>query len=274
MVTNLSTKQINIGIIGSSFSTGRDDVRFEDWFIKNSSIGANYINLACGGKGSEKFLSSIIYLKKTYDIQCVLMELVHNRKNLNIDLSGIYNQEIDDVTMNKFKQTRYKKFGFHDFESHLQHDDGIFSLWQTRPFDRNLDWSQQSKKLGIVSPLKDVQKWHKFQLEIASNWKMKQINTLFDYDSVIDLCDLLNIKLYSWRHNKNNDFQLNAISDLIPNLNVIHFGEYDTAQTYYERLYPDQQILHDGCHFINKMDQEMVINFLLPAVESAFVQNK
>lgn len=270
----MSTKKINIGIIGSSFSTGRSeyDYRFEDIFHSLTS-DLVFHNLACGGKGSEKYLKSVVRLKEQHDIDCLLMELCYNRASINVPLSQNFTLDDSEYDLDWVMHSYYGRQGFQQWEVHLQHEDGVFPLWQERPFIRNMTWGEQSKKLNIVSGIRDVQKWQKFQLEIASNYKMRQTLSVIDYQSVVSLCRQLGIKLVSWSHNSNTDFAVKCFRDLLPDLNRVRFGDYDTALDHYQHNHRGQ-ILCDGCHFTKSIDELLVSEFLMPAVRSAVQPNK
>ena len=271
---NLSTKKINIGIVGSSFSTGRNQLnyRFEDIF---HSLTSDFVfhNLACGGKGSEKYLQSVVRLKEKHDIDCLLMELCYNRASINVPLSQNFNLDDSLYDLNWVIDSYYARHGFERWASHLQHDDGVFPLWPERPFIRDMTWEEQSKKLNIVSGIKDVQKWQKVQLEIASNYKMRQTLAVIDYQSVVSLCRQLGIQLVSWSHNPDTNFSVKCFHDLLPDLNRVKFGDYDSARDHYQHTHGGQ-LLCDGCHFTKSIDELLVKEFLMPAVRSAVQPNK
>lgn len=274
---NLSTKKISVGIVGSSFSTGRREYNytFDELFSKLEPDWSFY-NLACGGKGSEKYLQSVVRLKEQHDIDCLLMELCYNRASINFPLSANYNRRLDygsHYNLEWLLNDYYQPQGYQEWEVHLQHDDGVFALWQERPFIRNMTWGEQSKKLGIVSGIRDVQKWQKVQIEIASNYRMRQTLAVIDYQSVASLCRQLDIKLVSWSHNSNNYFSIKIFNDLLPDLNRVKFGDHDTARDHYENTY-NCNVLCDGCHFTQQIDAEMVKDHLLPAIKSMVLQNK
>ena len=277
MGTNLSTKKINIGIVGSSFSTGRREYNFAfDGLFKTLEPHWDFHNLACGGKGSEKYLQSVIRLKEKHDIDCLVMELCYNRASINVPLSANYSRRLDHGNLYSLEwllNDYYQPQGYQEWEVHLQHDDGVFSLWQERPFIRDMTWEEQSKKLDIVSGLSDVQKWQKFQMEIASNYKMRQTLSVIDYQSVVSLCRQLGIQLVSWSHNSNTGFAVSFFRDLLPDLNRVRFGDHDTARDHYQNTHRGQ-ILCDGCHFTKSIDELLVKEFLLPAVRSAVQPNK
>jgi hypothetical protein len=215
----------------------------------------------------------VVRLKEKHDIDCLLMELCYNRASINVPLSENFTLDDSEYDLNWITESYYAPQGFQSWEVHLQHDDGVFPLWQERPFIRDMTWEEQSKKLNIVSGIRDVQKWQKFQLEIASNYKMRQTLSVIDYQSVVSLCRQLDIKLVSWSHNSNTEFTVKCFRDLLPDLNRVQFGDHDNAQDYYMNIHHGE-ILCDGCHFTMQIDEQMVRDHLFPAVQSRFERNK
>jgi len=272
---SLSTKKINVGIIGSSFSTGRREYhyRLEDLF-RSANPDFEYHNLSCGGKGSEKYLQSLIKLKQKFDIDVLLMELVYNRSAMNVPLSNSFKNPTQ-LDLSSLMHRYYKSQGYQEWEVHLQHDDGVFPLWKERPFIRDMTWGQQSKLLNIVSGIKEVQAWQKVQLEIASNYIMRETLAVIDYESVVSACKMLGIKLVSWSHNQYTRFSVKCFDDLLTDLNRVCFGNsYNNARQFFEKKHRKKQILCDGVHFSKEIDSELVNDWLLPAIQSAIEHNK
>ena len=100
-----------IGILGSSFSvgshhnpeTGENNLAlpFETWLYKYTS-DMEFYNSACSGKGTELYLNKIVYLKKKYNIDTVLMELVNNRSMLNVKTQEY---DLDNITDELYKDS-------------------------------------------------------------------------------------------------------------------------------------------------------------------------
>lgn len=272
---NLSTKKkINAGIVGSSYSTGRKEQNYTFADLLNNHTDCKWHSLACGGKGSEKFLQSVVHLKKKFDIKILLMECVYNRASINAPLSREFNQGLRTRELQNILQNYYTEKNYELWEAHLQHDDGVFEQWQERPFERDLTWDQQRVMFGLTCDLNEVQKWQKVQLEMASNFKMRETMAVIDMSSVLDLCELLDINLISWRHNPWNMFEYQAWRDLKPNLNLIQFGEHETAVEYYIEKYDENKIYLDGVHFTRDIDVEMIESWIAPAVQSMCKLNK
>jgi len=271
---NLSTKKINVGIIGSSFSTGRysnhQDHPFEKFFTDQSNSNYNFYNLACGGKATEKYLQSIVYLKKTHNIDILLFEITRNRSCMNYPISEWYSEKNKNKSFDDIKNALYEPQGYYHFEKHLQHEDD--PDWDKRPLDRDLSWEDFAKIYGFVSDLKTAQHWQKIMIEINANVYMRQMTTVIDVDATLNLCDLLGIKHVCWYHNQFARIDLRCWQDVKKRLNLVKFNNFITARQYFEDKYPKQNILCDGVHFTTSIDQELVKDWLLPAVESVAKQ--
>lgn len=269
---SLSSKRINIGIVGSSFSTGhhhgiKRSQSFEEILQKNCKFECSVYNLSCGGKGTEKYLQSIVQLKKNYNISILLFEVVLNRSSLNLQLSPFYKNN-NDISLKEIKKILLETQGYEHFEAHLQYNDGVFSLWQERPFNRDLTWKEHQETYSLSCDLKEIQSWQKVQIEICANDTMRQIQTVIDLCLMVDLCNLLNIKHIGWCHNHYNIPEIQSFHDLKKQLNLIRFDQYSNARQHFESKYPSSNILSDGVHFNHEIDKELIKDWLLPVIES------
>lgn len=270
----MSTKKINVGIVGSSFSTGthhgNEDHPFEKMFADNCDENFQFYNLACGGKGVEKYLQSIVHLKKTYNISILIFEVVLNRASFNFQVSEWYTKQHQNDRLDSIKQSLYDRQGYGFFEKHLQHQGD--PNWNTRPLDRNFSWPEHKQRFGFDCDLKTAQNWQRFMIEINANWIMRDMTTVIDLDATINLCDILGIKYVSWLHNQFNLPSLECWNDIQPKLNMVKFNQFNSAREYFENKYPKRKLLADNVHFTDTIDRELVKEWLLPAVESVAKQ--
>mgnify|MGYP000010911932 FL=1 len=227
---------MNIGILGSSFSVGchhnpdtkQNDLAlpFEHWLEKYLPEH-NFYNSACSGKGSELYLNKIVYLKKHYNIDAVLLELVNNRSMLNVKT-----QEYDLEIIN----------------DELYRDSS--SIWDyvtaiTQPID--------FKKFCTA---KEFVTWKDVQEQIAYSFNAFEFWGILDCKQTIELCDMLGIKVITWQ--KSFDFRKHIPHD-------VDFG-VTNAHEYYVNKYDSKSILCDHVHFKDEINDEMVKDFIAPAI--------
>ena len=226
-----------IGILGSSFSvgshhnpeTGENNLAkpFETWLYKYTS-DIEFFNSACSGKGTELYLNKIIYLKKKYDIDTVLMELINNRSMLNV---------------------KTQEYDLNNITDELYEDSS--SIWKyVRSITQPIDYSKFSSK-------KDFETWKKVQEHIAYSEDAFEFWGILDCKQAIELCDMLGIQVITWQ--KSFDFREWIKTD-------ITFGYFANAHDYYVKKYNEENILCDHVHFNDKINEEMIKDFIAPAL--------
>ena len=227
---------MNIGILGSSFSVGchhnpdtkQNDLAlpFEHWLEKYLPEH-NFYNSACSGKGSELYLNKIVYLKKHYNIGAVLLELVNNRSMLNVKT-----QEYDLEIIN----------------DELYRDSS--SIWDyVRAITQPIDFKKFCTAKEFVT-------WKDVQEQIAYSFNAFEFWGILDCKQTIELCDMLGIKVITWQ--KSFDFREHIPHD-------VDFGVAN-AHEYYVNKYDSKSILCDHVHFKDEINDEMVRDFIAPAI--------
>ena len=230
---------MNIGILGSSFSvgchhnpkTGENNLAapFESWLVKYLPE-YSYHNSACSGKGTELYLDKIVYLKEKHDVDFILMELVNNRSMLNV--------KSQDYDLTNVSSDVYK-----DSASIWEHVRGI-----TQPI--NYDTFGSKREFDI---------WKRVQEQIAYNENAFEFWGILDCQQVIKLCKMLNIGVITWQ--KSFDFREHIDTD-------VKFDEYPNAHEYYISRYSEEEILCDHVHFNDSINEEMIRDFIVPAIKS------
>jgi len=225
-----------VGIIGSSFSvgshhnpkTGENNLAlpFETWLYKYTS-DIEFYNSACSGKGTELYLNKIVYLKKHYNIDAVLLELVNNRSMLNVKTQE-YDLEIisDDI--------------YRDSSS----------IWNyVRGVTQDIDYKKFAWAKQFVT-------WKEVQEQIAYNFNAFEFWGILDCKQTIELCDMLGIKVITWQ--KSFDFREHIPHD-------VDFGVAN-AHDYYTNKYDEKSIMCDHVHFNDKINDEMIRDFIAPKI--------
>jgi len=226
----------NVGILGSSFSvgshynkeTGENDLTlpFETWLEKYIP-DVNFYNSACSGKGTELYLNKIVYLKKHYNIDAVLLELVNNRSMLNVKTQE-YDLEI--ITDELYRDSS--------------------SIWD---YVRAITQPINFKKFCTA---KEFVTWKDVQEQIAYSFNAFEFWGILDCKQTIELCDMLGIKVITWQ--KSFDFRKHIPHD-------VDFGVAN-AHDYYVNKYDNKSILCDHVHFKDEINDEMVRDFIAPAI--------
>lgn len=239
-----------LGILGSSFSvgshhnkvTGNNDLAmpFESWIKKHTS-GIQVYNSACSGKGTELYLNKIIYLKEQYNINTILIEMVNNRSMLNVKTeTGAIN--FDSL-----------KFNEEDvYECNL-------SIWQ---YIRGITQPTEIQKIISKS---DYENWGNVQEHIAYTKELFEFWGLLDIYQAIKLCKMLDIDVITWQKSfKYCNYP--CFDELIDGVTHIPFGSHPNAHSYYVDKYDDKRILCDHVHFNDATNEEMIRDFIAPAL--------
>lgn len=252
-----------IGIIGSSHSTGMhylDNGKvtkpFTDHCYKHSN-NKTFINCAHGGKGSELFLKHIVYLKDRYDIKKIFIELIHDRSDLNANIS-----KEDEYP--KFEGKEYKKIqtidNFNDLYNNTVEYPSMHYL-QTFTVELSSDYIF-SKQLS-----KKERHWREIKSLIASDYNMRDYWSMINIGLSLKLCSMLGIKTVVWSQ-KSHFEDLPLFEEIKKSANhIVKFGEEYNAVGYYSKKYKEQSIFCDQCHLTESIEEEMIKDFLLPALD-------
>lgn len=250
---------MKVGILGSSHSTGKHKVKggnatlpFTHWLEKHKKSGYSFYNCANGGMGSESFLQSIVHLKSTYDIDIVLVESIHNRKNINADIAKpIPGNNFYELNSNRWKVAQ-------DVES-LEELTEIFEFPNHMAYKFFIQNHSQDKIIKL---------WKRASSAIANQEEMNKFWTSVDHAQTIELCRMLKIKIVWWNHSKL--FVEDKIDNLIKSKvdYYVDFNSFIDATTYLSRQHPRQHLFCDVAHFKPKYEEEIIRDFLLPGIES------
>lgn len=225
-----------VGILGSSFSvgshynsdTGKNDLAlpFETWLEKYIP-DVEFYNSACSGKGTELYLNKIVYLKKKYNIDAVLLELVNNRSMLNVKTQEY---DLENITDELY--------------------DNSSSIWDyIRAITQPIDYKKFTTAKEFVT-------WKDVQEQIAYSFNAFEFWGILDCKQTIELCEMLNIKVITWQ--KNFNFKNHIPHD-------VDFGT-GNAHEYYINKYNKERILCDHVHFNDDINEEMVRDFIAPKI--------
>lgn len=240
---------MKLGIVGSSFSYGKVVERgtqrclsspLEVWF-KDIDV----INCAASSKGTELYLDKVIFLKKNYQIDTLLLESVNNRSMWNIKCTPesykiIYHEDDIEKIISELYLT----------------SDGI---WKYQKF---LTQPMEHQKFGSDDQYNN---WLNFQTNMATYESVNEFWGMVDIAQTINLCNMLDIKVLLWANRWSME-SLPSFNSVIKNHSYVKFGKYVNAYEYYKNKYGEKNILCDGIHFNDKTNEEMVNDFILPAL--------
>lgn len=247
---------MNIGILGSSFSVGNHHnpvtgennlaLPFETWFEKYLPEH-NYFNSACSGKGTELYLNKIVYLKEKHNVDMIIMELINNRSMINVKTKEARYDEINHRTLLDIEESVYKNSE---------------TIWG---YIRNLDQPLNHKSFSKTNT--HYEHWRETQWNIASIENAMEFWGMLDIYQAIKLCKLLDIKVITWQHSWEflNLKNFNEIKDIST---YVQFGDFPNAKLYYQNKYNFNHdfIFCDSAHFKDEINDEMVRDFISPAI--------
>jgi hypothetical protein len=241
---------MKLGIIGSSYSVGshvnpatnKSDLvlPFEHWFD-----GIDVVNAACASKGTELYLNKVVYLKKHHGIDTLLMESVNNRSMLNTHTGPQsydvikHNENIDEMVCDVYRDSR-----------------SMFA------YKRYLHQEMDYENYGTLA---EYNIWKEFQMNIAAPVPMNEFWAITDMAQTIDLCKMLGINVITWANRWHMEEQpsfINAMQDQT----YVKFGNEFNAYDYYSKKYDPDSIRCDSSHFTDAVNQEMVADFIMPAL--------
>jgi hypothetical protein len=239
---------MKLGIIGSSFSFGNhEDIKLKktrtmpfDYWFKNIDV----VNSACDARGTELYLSKVLYLKQNHNIDTLLLEIINNRSMLNFKNSKhyqiIYNENnIDNILTDVYRDNagmvKYQKY-----------------------ITEQLDYTELGTK-------KEFNVWKRFQTSIAADCTMNEFWAMCDIKQTINLCKILNIRVVAWTHFWSME-HIPVFNSVIKDATYIKFPGAGCAFEYYKNKYGEHNIKCDHIHFNDKTNKEMVNEFILPAL--------
>ncbi len=120
---------------------------------------------------------------------------------------------------------------------------------------------------GITQPInydtfgskREFDIWKRVQEQIAYNENAFEFWGILDCQQAIKLCKMLNIGVITWQ--KSFDFREHVDTD-------VKFDKYPNAHEYYISRYSEEEILCDHVHFNDSINEEMIRDFILPAIKS------
>ena len=241
---------VKLGIVGSSYSVGRHHnpktggndlaLPFETWFDN-----IDVFNSACASKGTELYLSKVLYLKKQHNIDTLLLEVINNRSMLNV----------------KTQTDSYKRIWKETNIDHIVNDvykDSSSMFEYQRYIHQDIDY----KNFGTEKQFKI---WKQYQESIAADCTMNEFWALCDIKQTIDLCELLGITVVAWAHHWHME-QIPVFDSAVQDATYVKFPDYMNAHDYYVNMYGKDRVLCDSCHFNDNTNKHLIKDFLLPAL--------
>jgi hypothetical protein len=258
---------MNIGIIGSSHSTGAHQLSdgsltptFLSWCEKYKSNSTHFYSCANGGKGSEMFLNSIVHLKEAHDVGVMLIEIIHNRRNINADLGlDPTDSRVNDSIL--YREALTKLPSIRDISADTF---PYLKLFRYKGFI-----SEELEEFSIIGNTyqKAETNWKTMQMAIGSHWDMVDFWTILDVYQSLKLCKMLGIKTVLWQNSgvlERHTTQFNELKTLCDIF--VTLDEYECSRHYFESKY-GSDIICDVAHIKPEYESELIKNFLMPAID-------
>lgn len=258
---------MNVGIIGSSHSTGAHQLSdgsltptFLSWCERYKSDSTHFYSCANGGKGSEMFLNSIVHLKEAHDVDVMLIEIIHNRSNINADLG------LDPVGKRVNDSQLYRE-ALTEFPSIRDISADTFPYLKLFRYKGFI--SEELEEFSIIGNTykKAETNWKTMQMAIGSHWNMVDFWTALDLYQSLKLCRMLGIKTVLWQNsfifarNKKQHQELKTLAD-----QFIEPDGFQCSRHYFKNLHgPD--INCDSAHIKPEYEGELIEKFLMPAID-------
>jgi hypothetical protein len=258
---------MKLGIVGSSFSTGghydvnkmRRNPSFTDLIKQQLKIDTVY-NAAQSGMGMERYLSSIVYLKKNYDIDHLLVEIINDRTPLYTHISeeypDVHNEEAIYGVDNAGSYTTF-------FNNHK-----AIARWLHRRPDLRKFFRKQANVLFELST------------EIALDVNRQGFYRHIALSQVIDLCKLLDIKVTAWMCHHSTRTNSPYLKDVMqewsedfttPNVKIV--TTYDNYSVHSAKRYLHECKIDwackDGVH-LNCPAETKIVNILCNHIEEMY----
>lgn len=252
-----------IGIVGSSFSQGNqpyykniikkykpnimgknDYTLFFDEHLKKHLPQHDFFNVASSGRGSERFLDSIIHLKKLYNIDAVLIENIEDRRH-NIMFYELSKQDniLKDIESDSHFRSYYsEKFSLENYLGLSR------TIMYRNPNDVKIDTVIENV------PVKKIKNWLDVQFMIYGSDVMNKILGVKNVENTESLCEMLGIKTIHWSHREQRYFR----------------NDFDTSvKTYIEQNWGAfEQYSSDGCHCNDYAVDKLCQEYFKPLIES------
>lgn len=263
---------MRIGIIGSSHSTGahklEDDTltpTFLSWCEKHKTKPIEFYSCANGGKGSEMFLNGIVHLKDMHDVDVMLIEIIHNRRNINADIAEMHDTNLPGVRRADSDMFRERLKEFTNIKELSKNTFPYLKLYSYKAFVH--EELENFEVLGSTYK-KEENIWKKVQLSIAANEDMIDFWTILDVYQSLKLCKMLGIKTVLWQNSIPMDRYATHYTELKQNCDIfITMGEHECSSHYFRSIYGND-INCDIAHLKPEYESELVEKFLMPAIES------
>lgn len=263
---------MRVGIIGSSHSTGAhrlDDgtltPTFLSWCEQHKTKPIEFFSCANGGKGSEMFLNGVVHLKDAHNVDVMLIEIIHNRRNINADI-GI------DITN---QLPNYRSADTNIFENILKQSIQIKDVSaNTFPYLKLFQFKafvhEELENFDVLGSTfkKEENNWKQVQLSIAANADMVDFWTILDVYQSLKLCKMLGIKTVLWQNSIPLERYTQHYNELKQYCDIfITMGDYECSRHYFRSIY-GADINCDAAHLKPEYESELVKQFLMPAIES------
>jgi hypothetical protein len=261
---------MKVGIIGSSHSTGAHKLAdgsvtptFLSWCEKHKTQPLEFYSCANGGKGSEMFLNGIVHLKDTHDVDIMLIEIIHNRRNINADIGEMYDTNLPGVR-------RAESDMFHErlkqFTNIKELSKNTFPYLKLFSYKSSVHEELENFEILGSTYKKEENNWKQVQLAIAANEDMVNFWTILDVYQSLKLCKMLGIKTVLWQNRVTLDRyphynEIKTLCDVFVTMN-----EYECSRHYFKSVYGDD-INCDVAHLKPEYESELIRDFLMPAIE-------
>ena len=259
---------MNVGIIGSSHSTGAHQLSdgsvtptFLSWCERYKSDSTHFYSCANGGKGSEMFLNSIVHLKEAHDVDVMLIEIIHNRSNINADLGlDPVGKRVNDSQLYREALTKFPSIRDISADTFP-----YLKLFRYKGFI-----SEELEEFSIIGNTyrKAETNWKTMQMAIGSHWDMVDFWTALDVYQSLKLCRMLGIKTVLWQNSVPLDRYPVHLTELKQHCDIfVTMDEYECSRHYFRSIY-GKDINCDIAHLKPEYESELIEKFLMPAIES------
>ncbi len=259
---------MKLGIVGSSFSTGRHydknktecNPSFEDLIKQQLKIDTVY-NASQSGMGMEKYLNSIVYLKKHYDIDHLLVEIINDRTPLYTHISEEYPDVHDEEAI-------YSVDNAENYTTFFNNNKAIARwLLPRRPNLRKF-FRRQSNVLFELTT------------EITCDVNRQNFYRHITLSQVIDLCKLLDIKITAWMCHHSIRTNSTYLEDAMqkwsedfttPNVKIV--TKYDNYTVHSAKRYLDKCKIDWACKddvHLNGPAETKIVNILCNHIEEMY----
>lgn len=241
---------MRIGIIGTSHSQGRQPYtnNLKEFFkldpadrsytepleyhLKRAMPEHEFFNVACSGRGTERYLSCITHLKNTYSVQAILMEYNANREPNAYWSNETVSPYIFDVDKHKF------------VKDYIENNSKYIS-----------SINGPTQVFGVPEKLsrREIQAWKDMCALLFHDSKGTRLRGLVDIQQSWDLCKLLDIAVIPWEF-KNHSININR--------NFMPFIGWLTTTDI-----PKDQWYCDGHHATDSILERAAVEYFKPLVD-------